>query len=167
MHSTSNLNDGYIGSGTLLAKAIKKHGRENFSIEILEFCDDREKLKLRESQLVTQEVLDDPMCMNLKLGGGYGTFGIKHDKKREYRPLSESHKAALSKSGKGKYGKWKRTPETNSKISETLRSHQQSEDTKRKRSESLRRFWRENPKAERLRKQKEELMNGNTHAKKV
>ena len=38
-HSTDNLNDGYIGSGVVLKQAIKKYGVENFTKEIIEFCD--------------------------------------------------------------------------------------------------------------------------------
>lgn len=37
-HSTDNLNDGYLGSGNFLKKAIKKNGRKNFKREILEKC---------------------------------------------------------------------------------------------------------------------------------
>ena len=69
MHSTDDLSDGYLGSGNLIAKSIKKHGRENFSIEILEFLPDRASLKLREAELVNEEKLTDPLCMNLRLGG--------------------------------------------------------------------------------------------------
>jgi hypothetical protein len=72
MHSTDNLEDGYLGSGTKLWHSIKKHGIENFKIEILEFCLDRESLKQREAELITEEMLNDPMCMNLKLGGEGG-----------------------------------------------------------------------------------------------
>ena len=59
MHSTDDLSDGYLGSGNLIAKSIKKHGRENFSIEILEFLPDRASLKLREAELVNEEKLTD------------------------------------------------------------------------------------------------------------
>lgn len=72
MHSTDDLADGYIGSGTRLWHSIKKHGRENFSIEILEFLPDRESLKKREAELITEELLQDPLCMNLTFGGGGG-----------------------------------------------------------------------------------------------
>lgn len=72
MHSTDDLNDGYLGSGTMLSHSIRKHGRENFSIEILEFLPDRESLKQREKELITEDILHDPMCMNLTLGGGEG-----------------------------------------------------------------------------------------------
>lgn len=72
MHSTDDLNDGYIGSGTYLAKAIRRYGCENFSFEILEHLPDRESLRKRETELITEEILNDPMCMNLRLGGEGG-----------------------------------------------------------------------------------------------
>jgi hypothetical protein len=72
MHSTDNLDDGYIGSGTRLWHSIKKHGRENFMIEILEFLPSRQALKFREADLITEEILNHPKCMNLRLGGEGG-----------------------------------------------------------------------------------------------
>lgn len=78
MHSTSNLEDGYIGSGTRLWHSIKKHGRENFKCEILEFLPDRKALVAREKELITEEMLHDPMCMNLKPGGEGGFCNEEH-----------------------------------------------------------------------------------------
>jgi hypothetical protein len=81
MHSTSNLEDGYIGSGKRLWNSIKKHGRDNHSIEILEWFPDRSSLKNREKELVNESLLQDPMCMNLQLGGGGGFSSEEHQKK--------------------------------------------------------------------------------------
>lgn len=78
MHSTSNLNDGYIGSGRRLWLSINKHSKENHSTEILEWLPDRSSLKLREKELVNESLLSDPMCMNLQLGGGGGLSGEEH-----------------------------------------------------------------------------------------
>jgi len=39
VHSTSNLNDGYMGSGIALKKAYEKYGVFNFKKEILYFFD--------------------------------------------------------------------------------------------------------------------------------
>ena len=72
MHSTDNLDDGYIGSGKRLWHSINYHGIKNHSIEILEYFDNRESLKNREKELITEEMLKDPMCMNLQLGGNSG-----------------------------------------------------------------------------------------------
>lgn len=72
MHSTSKLEDAYLGSGKILRRSINKHGIENHSKEILEFLPDRNSLKNREKQLVNETNLSDPMCMNLKFGGEGG-----------------------------------------------------------------------------------------------
>jgi group I intron endonuclease len=69
MHSTNELNDGYIGSGKRLRRAVCKHGKENFKCEILEFLPNREALAVREKELVNKETLKDLNCMNLSLGG--------------------------------------------------------------------------------------------------
>jgi hypothetical protein len=78
MHSTSNLDDDYIGSGQRLWKSIKKHGRDKHTKEILEFLEDRSSLKKREAELVNKDTLKDLMCMNLQTGGGGGFSGETH-----------------------------------------------------------------------------------------
>jgi len=78
MHSTSNLEDGYIGSGKRLWLSINKHGKENHSIEILEYLPDRSSLKLREKELVNEDLLKNAMCMNLKVGGEGGFTNDEH-----------------------------------------------------------------------------------------
>jgi hypothetical protein len=104
MHSTNNLEDGYIGSGTYLWHSIKKHGRENFKLEILEFCSDREILKIRETELITEDLLKDPMCMNLKTGGeGGGGF------------FNESHRLSFQRAGQKAMMKSKNHRECNRK----------------------------------------------------
>lgn len=72
MHSTDNLADGYIGSGKRLWQSIKKHGAEQHHCEILEHLPSREALRLRESELVNKELLEDSKCMNIALGGEGG-----------------------------------------------------------------------------------------------
>ncbi len=70
MHTTDDLNDGYVGSGKRLWYSIKKYGKENFKCEILEMLPDRSSLKEREKELVNEELLKDNLCMNLVYGGG-------------------------------------------------------------------------------------------------
>jgi group I intron endonuclease len=72
MHSTCNLKDGYLGSGKKLTHSIRKYGKDNFRLEILEFFDSREKLVEREESIVNESLLQDPMCMNLRTGGKGG-----------------------------------------------------------------------------------------------
>lgn len=72
MHSTSNLDDDYIGSGKRLWLSIRKHGKENHEREILEFHPDRRSLKEREKEMVNESLIQNPMCMNLVIGGEGG-----------------------------------------------------------------------------------------------
>lgn len=69
MHSTDNLNDGYFGGGKRIKNSVKKHGKDAHRKEILEFFENRDLLRQREVELVNEELLKDPMCMNIKLGG--------------------------------------------------------------------------------------------------
>lgn len=69
MHSTDDLQDRYFGSGKKITRSIKKYGKEFHSKEILEFLPSRAALKLREKELVNEELLADVKCMNLTIGG--------------------------------------------------------------------------------------------------
>lgn len=70
MHSTDNLDDGYMGSGKRLRASIRKYGKGNHTIEILEFYNTREELKLREEMIVNSDLVKEDNCMNLVIGGG-------------------------------------------------------------------------------------------------
>ena len=78
MHSTDNLEDGYMGSGKRLRRSLNKHGKENFKFEILEFFSDRKSLIEREKELVNEELLKDSLSMNLKKGGEGGFSNDEH-----------------------------------------------------------------------------------------
>jgi hypothetical protein len=101
MHSTDNLNDGYLGSGKRLKYSLSKYGKENHRIEILKFVADRKELAALEKELVTEELLKQKECLNLKVGGegavlcgsNNGMFGKKR---------SAEHKAKVSQKLKGR-----------------------------------------------------------------
>jgi hypothetical protein len=60
--------DGYYGSGSLLAKAIKKYGKDNFVRETL-FEFDNEGEAYQQEIKVINENLSNPLCYNLRSGG--------------------------------------------------------------------------------------------------
>lgn len=139
MHSTDNLDDDYIGSGTVLARSIRKYGKENFVKEILEFFPDRESLRNREGEIVNEHFVNDKMCMNVKLGGEKGNFGTTMPN-RKSSPLSESHRFNISKSLKGKIGN-KLSNEARKKLKELNKGKKASSETKLKMSESHKKIW--------------------------
>lgn len=71
VHSTDNINDGYMGSGKRLRIAYEKYGMENFSKEILKFFKTQKEAYEYESEIVTESLTDLDACYNIKCGG-YG-----------------------------------------------------------------------------------------------
>ena len=80
MHSTDNLEDGYLGSGKRLRYSVRKYGPENHSREILEFCKSREELIIKETEIVNLNEIAKEECMNLVIGG---TGGWTIDQQKE------------------------------------------------------------------------------------
>jgi len=71
IHSTNDIDDGYLGSGLYLNHAIKKYGKENFEKQILEFCNTREEVLNREQYIVCLDYVRNNKVYNLVLGGNY------------------------------------------------------------------------------------------------
>jgi group I intron endonuclease len=89
-HQTKKLDDDYFGSGKLLGRAIKKHGKENFLKEILHVFDNEEEMNAKEAELVD---IDSKMSYNL-CEGGKGGFGYINSKGLQH---TEKQKAAALK----------------------------------------------------------------------
>jgi hypothetical protein len=73
VHQTSNLDDGYMGSGIRITRSIQKHGIANFKKDILEFFENSELMYAREKEIVTEEFLLREDTYNLRRGG-FGGF---------------------------------------------------------------------------------------------
>ena len=74
VHATDNIDDGYMGSGVALRKAIIEDGIANFKKEILKYFDTREEMYFYEATVVTQDLVDNENCYNLTTGGGGARF---------------------------------------------------------------------------------------------
>lgn len=90
VHSTNDLNDGYMGSGKRICIAIKKYGIENFKKEILKYFDSRIDMFEYEHLIINENVLKDPLCYNLMLGG-CGDKNLKRNIKEGYLSVSEDN----------------------------------------------------------------------------
>lgn len=88
VHLTRKDNDGYIGCGvksqstavSLKKNGVKsafidsviKYGYRNFKRETIAEYSTATEAYLHEAKVVTREMIANPMCLNLKLGGYYG-----------------------------------------------------------------------------------------------
>lgn len=68
-HSTKDFDDGYMGSGTLIRRAIKKHDVKNFRKHVLKMCESAKELNELERFIVDEDFVNDENTYNLELGG--------------------------------------------------------------------------------------------------
>jgi group I intron endonuclease len=100
MHQTENIDDGYMGSGKLIKRAIKKYGVENFTKEILHVFDNEENMKNKEKELVIISEQSYNLC-----DGGHGGFGY------------------INRNNLSSGGKYANTEEAKKKKSDTLKEY--------------------------------------------
>lgn len=112
-HAYSEFNENYKGSGVYIQKAIKKHGKENFKVEILEWCYSQEELNEREVYWIDfYQAVESDNFYNLAKGGDGCKKGSKLSEETKQR-LSEIHQGSKHHM----YGKH-HTEESKRKISE-------------------------------------------------
>ena len=75
VHSTNDINDGYLGSGVDLKKEVERYGESNFTRHNLEFFKSAELAYAREEEFVTAEEIAKSECLNKALGGQGGYLG--------------------------------------------------------------------------------------------
>ena len=76
-------------SKSLLHRAIKKYGKENFTVEELKFCNSIEELNFFERQLIIEFNTLDPAGYNLHSGGNWNRGYFSPETKKR---MSESHR---------------------------------------------------------------------------
>lgn len=102
-----------MGGTQLFMRAIRKHGPENFTLEVLEECSDYELLKARETHWIEELGTFAPAGYNSTLGGE-GSIGYKHTEAARERlrdamlgvkrgPMPESTKQKLSAAKRGRH----------------------------------------------------------------
>ena len=124
VHTTNELEDGYMGSGTLIRKAIKESRKENFKKEILFFCNTKEEMLEKEKELVNLDFIKRKDTYNRIIGGSqFYALGMTHTEETKKR-IGEIHKNKII------------SEETRKRISEIHKNKIISEETRRKMSES-------------------------------
>ena len=124
-HVTSNLNDGYKGSGTKLREYYKQYP-EDYTFTILAFYKDKTELSIAEQKLIGELWYTDKYCLN-STGGGNGGFKAASNYWKG-RQLSEEHKKHISTGNKGKH----LSDETKHKMSEARKGRKLSEEHKKR-----------------------------------
>ena len=130
-HSTKKENDSYVGSGLSLTKEKLE---EPFIHEIIVYCESSDAAYKKEKEIIGDLYKTDTKCLN-RCGGGWRG---KADNRRG-KPQSEEWKKKIGKSNsKPKDGvALAASIENAKKGSEARRGQRDSEETKRKRAESL------------------------------
>lgn len=113
VHGTSNIDDGYIGTGKRMKAAKRKYGPDAFYIESRIACDSADEAFELEALLVDETLLANPMCYNLTVGGRGGEHRRQRKPytKRKGVPHTPESKANISKA------KSNLTTETKAKMS--------------------------------------------------
>jgi len=138
-HKTNDLNDGYLGSGSILKLAISKHGRENFKQEILKFCSNDE-------ELCNEELKAIELFGSSNKEIGYNILNYNH----VYTPNWGKGTSPKSKEGLKNIEAANKDLDKRMQISKTLKGHIVSEETKNKIRESLKssfikKYWCHHP----------------------
>lgn len=109
----SKFDESYKGSGKRLQVAIKKYGWENFSCEILKWCETIEELNESEKEFIAfYDAVNNPEYYNLAKGGDGGNTGSNY---KGMAPRKAHH-----------------SEETKKKMSEQRKGHLTSADTRAK-----------------------------------
>lgn len=98
VHSTNDLNDGYMGSGYMIKKLIKKYGKDSFTKEILKYFDNEEEMFSYEKDFLTEDVINNEKCYNLVGGGnGYTTGHYVSNEVKEKISLKAKNRKSQTK----------------------------------------------------------------------
>ena len=112
-HKSKKYDKNYLGSGTLIKRAIEKYGVENFENHIIEWCNSKDELCKREIYWISKynSFANTGIGYNLCKGGQFGdiTFGMSEEQKELWKnKISQSSKGKkMSKEAKEKMSKSK------------------------------------------------------------
>ncbi len=134
----------YQGSGVLFKAKYKNHSEEYVRYYFAK-CDTAEETERMEADIVNEELLKDPFCLNLVAGGG-GTNVNPTDRREKQRAYMKEHPeryAAMLKAAKELYqsGNSSALKQRNEKTKETMSSEKYKDMTRQR----IKKWKAENP----------------------
>ena len=125
-HQTTDLNDGYMGSGKYIKRAIEKYGVDNFEKQILYVYDTEYDMNIKEKELVHEDFIGWSNTYNICVGG-QGGFSYINNNKLNYNftikdAIKGGHKAKFSLKWKESMKKVAKCPIRKKKLSETRKN---------------------------------------------
>lgn len=90
LHKSEKFDSSYFGSGVLIKKSIEKYGKENFSIEVLDWADSREELNKKEKYWILHFNSKVPNGYNMTDGGDGGDIFSQLPKDRQDKIREEA-----------------------------------------------------------------------------
>ena len=135
-HQTENIDDGYMGSGIRIRRAIEKYGLENFEKTILFECSSVEEMNAKEAELVNEDFIARDDVYNIELGGvgGWSHLSFKSKSqaaKKRWQNISDEQKKIFKKKCGIKSKQW------NANVDKI--------EWKKKISDGLKKFYAEHP----------------------
>lgn len=133
IHSTSNLDDSYLGSGSLLKNAISYYGKDCFVRETIYVGESRKEISDYEARIVTEDFCNRRDTYNVKTGGeeSYKHSDKTKEKIRQYnlgKTLSSDHKEKIKNTLTGRT----LSDETKLKMSNTHKGKKMSNEHRQK-----------------------------------
>ena len=118
-HMTDDIDDGYIGSGKILKRAINKYGINCFRKEYLMSCESKEEMDYMERVFVDETWVSRSDTYNIKIGGEGGSYkginkGKSHPSWSKGKKMSDEFKQAVSHGTKKAMARL--TPEKRAKL---------------------------------------------------
>lgn len=87
----------YFGSGVLIRKAIEKYGKDNFKVEVIEWCETLEELNIKERYYI--KVLNSDrhsgLGYNIALGGDGGNLLVNMSKEDREKFINDCRERSI------------------------------------------------------------------------
>lgn len=95
----------YLGSGRLIKRAIKKYGKENFVVKVIQWCETVDELNQAERyHIKLNNAQQDPMYYNISEGGDWGDIsqGLTSEQYKQWGDKIRKHHTGTIHSEKTK-----------------------------------------------------------------